>query len=61
MPKQPQREDTEEDPELEVDPEAPANLFDEDTDPEGDNHDDEPVEREDIDLEDLSAMEGPDA
>jgi hypothetical protein len=59
MPSQPHpREAPEEDPELEFDPEATTSLFEEDAEP---DDDDEPVEREDIDLEDLSAMEGPDA
>jgi len=65
MPKQPEREESEqEDPEVEVDPEQPTSLFgdDEELDTnEGDLDDEDDIQEEEIDLDDLSAMEGPDA
>lgn len=59
---QPSHEETEQDPEVEVDPSASPSLFD-DEEEEYDTQDglDEDVEEEEIDLDDLSAMEGPDA
>ena len=60
---QPPHEETEPDPEVEVDPAASPSLFD-DEDEEYDTEDDaldDVVEEEEIDLDDLAAMEGPDA
>lgn len=62
MPKQPQpREETADDPDVAVDPEASPSLFDDEEDLDSDDLDEEDIEEEEIDLDDLAAMEGPDA
>ena len=63
MPKQPHpREETADDPDVAVDPEASPSLFDDEEDLDTDElDDDDDIEEEEIDLDDLSAMEGPDA
>jgi hypothetical protein len=58
------REESEDDPEVEIDPELSSSLFDDEghLDDEDDSElEDEHIEEEEIDLDDLSAMEGPDA
>jgi hypothetical protein len=66
MPKQTHpREVTEDDPDVQIDPEATPSLFDDEVDTnediELDELDDDRIEEEQIDVDDLSAMEGPDA